>query len=488
MSGRTLAAADLAVGLVLVGAATLVLIRRPGHRVGLLLGLASATWFVGDASAYLVFLHRGPMVHLHLSYPTGRLHRWPTRLVIVGAYAWAVAEGWASAPSITAAVAVVIALAALDTYLRTSGPARKAGLPALIAALMFASVVGLGALNQLLDWQADDALALAYDAVMILVAGWLALDLLHGGWTDATVADLVTQLGGDHQDAGLEAELRRALGDATLRLGYARPDGAFLDEAGDPIDTDGREQAVTRVTDEGQVVAVLVHDRGLLDDPALLSGAVAALRLAVANQRLRDDIATRATELTDARRRLVEATDEQRRLLLADLADGPARDLERAEQLLRTAVHADPDMRTELRALTEATAAARVELGRFAHGLRPEVLATHGLQAVLPADATVTVGRLPEIIESAVYFMCSEAMTNATKHARARDVHVAVRQVDGSVHVEIADDGVGGADPAGGGLQGLADRVAALGGTFEVTSPPGHGTIIAASIPTGGAR
>lgn len=488
MSGGTLAAADLAVGLVLVGAAALVLIRRPGHRVGLLLGLASATWFLGDASAYLVFLHRGPMVHMHLSYPTGRLHRWPIRLVVAGAYVWAVAEGWGSAPSITAAVAVVVALAALDTYLRTSGPARKAGLPALIAALLFASVVGLGAANQLLDWQADDALALAYDAVMIVVSVWLALDLLHGGWTDATVADLVTQLGGDRQDASLEAELRRALGDATLRLGYARPGGTFVDEAGAAIDTNGPGRVVTPVSDEGRVVAVLVHDGGLLDDPALLSGAVAALRLAVANQRLRDDIARRATELTAARRRLVEATDDQHRLLLAELSDGPVRDLELAEQMLRTAVPADPAARADLQALSDATAAARLELGRFAQGLRPEVLATDGLRAVLPADATVTVGRLPEIVESAVYFICSEAMTNAAKHARAHDVHVAVRQVNGSVHVEIADDGVGGADAAGGGLQGLADRVAALGGTFDVTSPPGRGTVVSARIPTGGQR
>src|SRR5262245_1245788 len=229
-----LAVADTAVGLTLAGCAAILVTRRK-VRIGALLTGVSAAWFLGDVWSALVFLHRGPMVHLHLSYPTGRLRRWPARVTVVAAYAWAVAEGWNSRPAVTATVAAAIAVAAVDGYLQARGPARRAARPALIAALLFASVLALSAANLLLHWQADRPVALTYDAVMIIVATWLTVDLLRGRWTEDTLADLVTHLGGDPARTGVEAELRRALGDPTLRI--AGPD--------EPVDTTGR--AVTNV-------------------------------------------------------------------------------------------------------------------------------------------------------------------------------------------------------------------------------------------------
>jgi signal transduction histidine kinase len=479
-----LGAADLVVGLVLAGSAAVVLIRRRGHRVGVLLALTSATWFLGDLTPYLLYLHRGPMVHLHLSYPTGRLHRWPARIAVAAAYAWAVAEAWLDSAAVTAAVAIVVALAAWDTHARTRGPARKAGLPGLRAALLFASVLGLSAANQLLSWQADTAVALVYDAVMVIVPCWLTWDLLRGGWTEATISELITQLGRAEVTSGLDAELRRALGDPGLTVGYPDGAGGYVDSDGERIHPE--DAAMTRIEEDGRPIAALFHDPSLLGDQALLDGAVATLRLVISNERLRRDVEARSAALAAARRRLVEAGDEQRTLLGAELVAGPIRELELAEQLLRTAPSSGSSGASNRLDLAEGTASAQAELRRFARGLLPGGLPSGGLRGALPAEVVVDVGRLPESVELAAYFVCTEALTNAAKHALASRVTAHVSRIGDAVQVDVTDDGVGGADPTGSGLQGLADRVAALGGSLDVASPPGHGTRIVARIPVGG--
>jgi signal transduction histidine kinase len=136
------------------------------------------------------------------------------------------------------------------------------------------------------------------------------------------------------------------------------------------------------------------------------------------------------------------------------------------------------------------------ELRRLAYGLHPRVLAEHGLTDALvalakdlplPVDLNVASIQLPQRVAVAAYFVCAEALTNIAKHAAAARVTVAVTAADGWLRVEIADDGVGGADPRrGSGLRGLADRVETLGGTLRVESVPDHGTRLAAEIPLGG--
>jgi len=133
------------------------------------------------------------------------------------------------------------------------------------------------------------------------------------------------------------------------------------------------------------------------------------------------------------------------------------------------------------------------ELRELARGIHPAVL-NHGLQAALKSLAsrasvptTVTFEspeRLPERVELAAYFVACEALANVAKYAQATQTTVRVSRRDGLVIVEIADDGVGGADEsAGTGLQGLADRVAALDGTLRILSPPGAGTVVTAELP-----
>jgi signal transduction histidine kinase len=135
------------------------------------------------------------------------------------------------------------------------------------------------------------------------------------------------------------------------------------------------------------------------------------------------------------------------------------------------------------------------ELRELAAGLHPRVLSQRGLAGALAAlaersplpvevEVEVPAGRLPEEIEAAAYFVCSEALANVAKYASASRAAVSVLARDGRLHVEVVDDGRGGAVIGGGtGLRGLADRVEALGGTLRLESPPGAGTRLAVELP-----
>ena len=134
------------------------------------------------------------------------------------------------------------------------------------------------------------------------------------------------------------------------------------------------------------------------------------------------------------------------------------------------------------------------ELRELARGIHPAVLTERGLDPALaglaaraPVPVTISApldARLPPAVEAAAYFVVMEALTNVAKYASATAAEVTIEQINGHVVIDVADDGVGGADPAAGtGLSGLADRVAALGGRLEVESPPGGGTIVRARLP-----
>jgi signal transduction histidine kinase len=149
-----------------------------------------------------------------------------------------------------------------------------------------------------------------------------------------------------------------------------------------------------------------------------------------------------------------------------------------------------------LRETREALTLALEELRELTHGIHPPLLVERGLsaaldelcrRAALPTHLSLELDRrLPDHVESAAYFVASEALTNAAKHSHASEVRVAASCAGGALTVEVADDGIGGAGTGGGsGLRGLADRVEALGGRFTVSSPPGRGTTLRAEIPCG---
>jgi signal transduction histidine kinase len=202
-------------------------------------------------------------------------------------------------------------------------------------------------------------------------------------------------------------------------------------------------------------------------------------------------------ELTASRVRVIATADAARRRIQRDLHDGAQQRLVQTVITLKLArAGLDDASGREVALVDEAlwhAERATAELRELAHGILPAALIQGGLRAgveslcghpALPVDVDVTPERLPARVETTAYFVVAEALTNAVKHAGAATAHVRAGVVGGVLRLEVSDDGSGGADPARGtGLTGLADRVAACGGTFTVTSPPGEGTTLALRIP-----
>jgi signal transduction histidine kinase len=214
---------------------------------------------------------------------------------------------------------------------------------------------------------------------------------------------------------------------------------------------------------------------------------------------LRRRISRLVEELHASRARIVEAGDAERRRLERDLHDGAQSRLVALSMLLRSArmrADDDPDLAELLDRAHDELQTSLAELRELARGIHPAVLTERGLEPALqalvsriPLPVTLeapTDQRLPGPVESAAYFVVSEALANVAKYAQAAHATVAVRHLNGTVTVEVTDDGVGGADAAqGSGLRGLADRVAALDGTLSIESPAGRGTRLQARIPYG---
>jgi signal transduction histidine kinase len=246
----------------------------------------------------------------------------------------------------------------------------------------------------------------------------------------------------------------------------------------------------------GQVWGALIagcDQLGALRDgaDARVTSFAELIALAVANEDAR-------AELLASRARLVTARDAARRRLARDIHDGAQQrlitailDLKLAEDSLAT----DPGTARQL--LGEAHEHAQrglEELRELAAGVYPAILTNRGLRAAAeslarkaPLDVNVEIpqARFAPDHEAAAYFVISEALANAVKHAQPSHVSVRVTFDAGVAHITVADDGVGGADPSGHGLEGLRDRVEALGGSLDLASPAGGGTVIQVAMPVG---
>ena len=204
-------------------------------------------------------------------------------------------------------------------------------------------------------------------------------------------------------------------------------------------------------------------------------------------------------QLAASRAHIVEAADSERRRLERNLHDGAQ---QRLVSLALVLAKVEANLRADPGAATRLLQAARKELQlaidellELARGIHPAILSDRGLAPALQAliartplsvDLDATGSRFPKPVEAAAYYLVAEGLTNVAKHADARTVSVRVLRSDEGVEVSVTDDGAGGAEvAAGSGLEGLADRLEALGGRLEVTSPPGGGTRLVGIIPLG---
>jgi signal transduction histidine kinase len=417
-----------------VGTGLFATYRRPGSRVGLLMVLLGFSWFVPVltlANSRLVYsfaivfggIWGGVFLHLIMSFPTGRLAPGVDRALVLAGY-----------------------------VLFTVGS---------VPAQLFASAEDMGCadcMESVLQLRHDEDVAAVFLTLQSVLYVALFIAVLIRLWLRWRRADALDRM--------------------PLTPVYACGLLTFLlVTAGTAVDEPGLRWAAFIAT------AML---------PFAFLGGLLRSHLA----RLDAELVARLGELRSSRARLVNAGDAERRRLERDLHDGAQSRLVTVTLLLgrvRMLVDGNPEASAMLDQAQSELRTGLAELRELARGIHPAVLTERGLEPAIAALATrspvpVAVDadgeRLPAPVEIAAYFVVSEALTNVAKYSQASQARVTVRRTDDLVTVEIADDGIGGADAArGSGLRGLGDRVAALDGTLTIDSPAGGGTLVHVEIP-----
>lgn len=480
------------------------------------------------------------LIRLLITFPTGRLRDKPERVVMAGAWISGLALQVppllflatpdsdrcprcpsnplliTDDPGLTDLLFGVQALVAVPTLVgllvmlvrrwRAASPAQRGAFTPVLwvgGATLALLALQLIALVANLPTDVTDGLFLLQLVPFTAVPFAFMIGLLGSRFSrESAVSELIEQLGSIGGEADLRSRLAVALGDPGLALAYWIPSaGRFVDAEGAGVElpaSGDHRRAASLVERDGAPVAALIHDPALLDHPELVRTVGAAAALALENERLDAELRARVEELRASRARIVEAADAGRRQIERDLHDGAQQrlvSLALALRLTRDRLATDPEgAATMLDEAMEELDTTTLELRELARGIHPAVLTDRGLgaavdalggRAPLPVDV---IGypdrRLPSATEAAAYFVVAEALTNVSRYAEASAATVRIVEADGELEVEVADDGVGGADPAAGsGLSGLADRLAALDGSLEVISPPGSGTRVKARIP-----
>lgn len=538
---------DATVGVATTVAGAIAWAARPASRVGPVLVAVGALWFpgafgYGRNQALVDFVgfplqgwHEALLVALLVAISAGGLRDPWSRLIVgggLGAHAvlslarlllrppldptscFCVGnrltgivepDAYETAVRIGSAVEAGFACAALVLltvrWSKTRGAARRqTGFLLGVGALAVAVVVANRIVFRVLRTPAPSSeLGVALMAgARLLIPVALVASLIRGSRARGRVADVVIELD-DRGAAAGTVTLRKALADPGVEL-LRFEHGRYVDTAGRPAELPppGAPLAATVLEREGTPLGAIVHDAALIHEPELLHAVRAAARLALDNERLTAQLRERLVEVESSRRRIVEAAEDERRRLERDLHDDVQQRLVSLKMRLRQ-LETKASGRGRLE-LADAVGAMATDLGAtidgirsIARGVRSPVLAEGGLRAALEAlvDRTALVVELDaqiatpssEAVEAAAFYVASEALANAAKHAEATRVLISARSGAEGLELAIADDGRGGASlQSGGGLEGLLDRVEALGGSLELRSGA-SGTTIRARFP-----
>jgi signal transduction histidine kinase len=542
---------DALPGLSFLLAGIVALDQRPGNRIGWLMIAYVVVSYLGNwgnlqvpvapaiGSSIGQQLGGAILAHIALSYPTGRLRtRFEravigiiygvsslTSLVILLAFdpraAGCTRCAWEPAPfpsrlAVMTAnlvaqrldfILVLLFLAAVWLRWRRVTPAERRALAALWVAVGVVCLVDLlGAFASpfpvrqpfaYLVWELQSVLYVSVPLIFL----W---GLLSARLARSAVGDLMIELDKPLPPGQLRACLARALGDPSLAVAYAR-DGldGWVDANGQPrpLPEPGSGQqarTVTMVERDGRPLAALIHDPAL--DQQLVRAAAAAAGMMIANERLQAEVRAQLEEVRASRQRIVEAGDAERRRVERNIHDGAQQrmaTLALSLAMLRDRAACDPAIAASLDQAAAELKQAIAELRELARGIHPAILTEEGLPAAVEALADRSAlpiqvhadfnERLPGPIEAIAYFVVAEALANVTKYACASGAVVDLSRRNGTLRVEVTDDGIGGADAArGSGLRGLEDRVSAVRGSFRVENPPGGGARVRAEIPCDG--
>jgi signal transduction histidine kinase len=478
---------DIATGLAFVaaGAAARGALTERG-----LMAVVGLAWLIASFLPAARSVHQAVLVVALIAFPAGRV-RGSSRWLLVG-LAVPVATG------ILPQIAVAALFALVAVLVLVGGRRDAATLYPAVAATAVAAA--LGASWVVARWRADifdpTVALVGYELVLLAVAIAFPVAAQAVIRSRARLADRL--LAGERLTGldGFAIVLGRALGDPSVQVfRWRSPDAGYVDERGRSIPTEGGDRRWFTVDDADGPVAVVAHHSAVLDDAPTSDAVARAVRLAVDNLRLQEEQQQRLHELEAARTRIVAAADRERERAAAQLREDVSVSLQVAQTELssvRTEAR-DAAVAEALDVVSSELAAATAEIVDLVAGVPPALLGDGRLRDALntvaqrspvPVSVTVAADASGDTdTETALFYVCSEALANTVKYADATRVDITVRRVNGAIEAVISDDGRGGADASGSGLQGLADRLAARRGRLRVDSPPGAGTTVTATLP-----
>jgi signal transduction histidine kinase len=412
---------------------------------------------------------------------------WPDR----GAYA--VSQGIYNYGIIAAAVAAVLAL--VIRLARLSGPDRRVMRPVMVAIVAAGIATAATGLALALGSPAVDTLSTLEAAVLAAVPVTFMIAAARRWLARELVPKLIRQLASSPTPASVQSALRDALADPALRLLYRIDDG-YVDVDGAPAPgPPWDDPGVTVITADpsADYVVLLTGNLALSRYRETVYAAMRAATLAMENTSLQASISANIHHVAQSARRLASAVNAERRGIRGTVADIRAAEFaELAEQLDSLADGGSTGFPAELAAAQDLLSRATTDLTLLGDGLGPAGLTRLGLAELIETAAqrlrprivvSVCDEPLAAGLRAAAYFVLCELMTNAVKHAPGAGITVSASLDGPELVLEVSDDGPGGADPAGSGLRGVADRVAELSGSVTIRSAPGNGTSVLARLP-----
>ncbi|MCR2813937.1 sensor histidine kinase [Microbacterium sp. zg.Y1090] len=510
--------------------------RRPSNPLGQLIVLAGMTVYlamcgntevpvlmgIGAVCATLIL---PAMLHLLLAFPSGHLRSRRAVGVVVAGYVLSTLleapqylfDPAGPAPALVVADAPEVARAALTVQAIAGAGVMAAAVVILAGRLRRADRAHRRVLAPLFSYGIFAAAAtplsgsvlvgvLGLDSAVqasvqyLVIAGVpvaFALGMLRGGFArTGQLEELGTWLGAAPATREvLETAIARALGDASVGLSFwVAERGGYVDAEGRAVPTPAAHRGWSRIVLDGRLIGAIEYDRRLLRDDELVRTAGNVVAIAVDRERLTAELRASRRALIRSRERLVEAADRERRRIARDLHDGLQ------SQLVMLAVDAQRLASAEPAAVAERATglrreidAAAADLRRLVHDLVPAALIERGLFAAaeelvdrmpIPTRLVGGAGPLDDAASDTAYFVIAEALTNVVKHSQARSAEVRLERRDGTLRLDVRDDGVGGATFDGGtGLRGLADRVDAAGGTLVIAGAETEGTHLCVTLP-----
>lgn len=529
-------------GLVYAAAGLVAWWRRPSNPLGMIMIGGALSWLavamantgptvLVAAGLVLAKLPLAVVVHVLLAFPSGRLlttaARWTTAAGYVAAvvlqvplylYAPQASPGGVlavtSSPALVSAgtwvqnsagIAVMVVTALiLGSRARHAAPAQRRVLLPLdlygIAALLLTPLTP-EVIRPLTGISPDVAAAMQVIVLCLVPVAFAAGMLLGGFARTSEIQELGAWLGADAASRPpLQRALGRALGDDSVRLAYWVPDRqAYADADGREVQLPGAGagRAAVDISLDGRPIGAISYDSTLIGDPGLVVTAGRVVAIAMDRQRLIAQLLASQQALRESRARLVDAADRERRRIARNLHDGLQTKLvllALEAQQLAAQPEAGPQVSAAATALRKRIDSAAAELRELVHAVMPAPLIEGGLGAAaedladrMPVPTRLDIGvneTLPDAVSATAYFVVAEGLANAVKHARASALNVRIARDDGTLLVEVRDNGVGGAAPGTGmGLRSLADRVDVLGGRLRVHSKAGEGTQLLAELP-----